>query len=154
MKDAMWAPRIIVIIFVSCLPYGYEFSCDVYGAPPASQLLCSMSSQWYFTSFTWLWSYQEQEQLKYSLFVLKEVKVVTTPLQGSGVKFFPNIHWKANVQASECWHVWWALSLSLLSLNSIIWQQSLGHMSSFHDLFFIFHLTYTLIFRVQQMVLT
>lgn len=110
MKDAVWVPRIIVIIFVSCLPCGYEFPCDVYGAPPASQLLCSMSSQWYLTSFTWCRSDPGQEQLKCSLFVSKEVKVVTTPLQGSGVKVFPNSHWKAYVQASEWWPVWWVLS--------------------------------------------
>lgn len=83
--------------------------------------------------------------------VLKEVKVVTTPLQGSGVKVSSNIHWKDHVQASAWWHVCWALSLSLLPWNSIFWWQSLGHICSFQDLFFIFHLIYTLIFRVKQM---
>lgn len=95
MKDVIWMQRIIVIIFVSCLPYWYEYPSDIYGTPPASQLLCNMSSRWYFKSFTWFWSYPEQEQLKCSLFVLKEVEVVTTPLQGSGVNIFPNLHLQA-----------------------------------------------------------
>lgn len=129
MKDAMWMQGIIAIIFVSCLPYWYGFPCDIYGTPPASQLLCNMSSQWYFKSFTWFWLYPEQEQLRCELFVLKEVEVVTIPLQGLGVKVFPNIHWKAHAHASSWWRVWWVLSFHLFPLNSVIYWLSLGQIS-------------------------